>query len=88
MIVFGTLLFFVFIFLKFQELYCQTCRVDSGGHYQDCDPKELQYGPPIPTGDLPQLETVPPNGTLPGSIDLPAGIPTLEQVPPTNQNKL
>jgi hypothetical protein len=40
----------------------------------------------LPTGDLPQLETVPPNRTLPDSIDLPTtDLPTLEQVPPPSR---
>jgi hypothetical protein len=59
------------------EAYCQSCTWDElTGSYSDCDPKELQMRP-LPEGDLPQAEIVPPNRTLPGGGDLP----TLEQVP-------
>lgn len=58
------------------EVYCQSCFYGSGGD-RDCDPKELQMRP-LPEGDLPQLETVPPIRTLPGDV---GDLPTLEQVP-------
>jgi hypothetical protein len=62
------------------ETLCQTCRFNpaTSMYNLDCGSPEIQYRG-LPTGDLPQLETVPPNRTL---SDLPTDLPTLEQVPP------
>jgi hypothetical protein len=54
---------------------CQTCYIDTGtGEFASCD--NPYSAKPLPTGDLPQAEIVPPVKTLPGG-----DIKTLEQVP-------
>jgi hypothetical protein len=58
------------------EVYCQTCLVNEDGTTGDCDPKELQMRQ-LPEGDLPQLETVPPNRTLLSGVNV-SDLPTLQ----------
>jgi len=59
---------------------CQRCSINlETGDFEECtEPVVQPIG--LPTGDLPQLETVPPNRTLPGGGV--GDVPTLEQVPP------
>jgi hypothetical protein len=65
---------------------CQTCSCPTSG---ECTQTNLECGDvkvsEFLTGDLPQLETVPPNRTLPFGGDLPTLGPTLEPGPGFNQ---
>ena len=57
--------------------YCSTC--EDGGTRGKINCSEPVKSGRFIQGDLPQLETVPPNRTLPGDV---GDLPTLEQVPP------